>query len=258
VLIIAPPSEAKRPPPDDGRPVDLAALSFPALTPLRERILDAVIATIEEPDALSRFHVGPTIAEEVARNGLLRELPTRPLLDVYSGPFHEGLDAATLSTDARARARTDLVVASALWGALRPADAIPAYRLHVCSRLLGVDGLEPTWRTILPEVLAEAAGSTGVIVDLRSPAYQATGRPAGLGDRTVTVRATDRSGGATRIGDVVSKRTRGQVARYLLQTGAAPDRPEALADVLGERWPVDLVPPAHVRAPWTLSVVADA
>jgi cytoplasmic iron level regulating protein YaaA (DUF328/UPF0246 family) len=256
VLLIVPPSEAKSPPPDDGPPVDLEALSFPALTPLRERILDAAIATSEEPDALRRFHVGLTIAEEVARNGALRELPTRPVLDVYTGPFHEGLAAETWSPAARGRAGRSLVVASALWGALRPVDRIPAYRLHVCSRLIGMDGLEPTWRTVLPDVLAGAADPDGVVVDLRSPAHQAMGRPTGLGDRTVTVRVTGAGGDGRSIGDVVSKRTRGEIARYVLEAGSAPTRPDELAADLAGRWSVDLRPPTSTGAAWTLAVVA--
>ena len=120
-----------------------------------------------------------------------------------------------------------------------------------------MDRLEPTWRTVLPGVLAEAAGDRGLVVDLRSPGYQAIGMPEGLGERTVTLRIEQRTAGG-RIGDVVAKRMRGQAARLLLEEDADPDDPGELAAILGERWPVALESPARPGATHRLTLyVAD-
>jgi cytoplasmic iron level regulating protein YaaA (DUF328/UPF0246 family) len=258
MLIIVPSSESKRPATDRGRPVALDALSFPALTPLRARILDALITTSGAADAFARLLVGPSLADEVARNTRLLDLPARPVLEVYTGTFHGGLDVATLSPAARRRAARRVVVVSALWGALRPVDRIPPYRLNICSRLAGADRLEPAWRTVLPAVLAEAAGSHGVVLDLRSTSYQACGMPADLGDRTVTVRVVGDAVDGRRVGNVVVKRLRGQAARHLLEVGSDPGDPVALAGVLAERWPVHLDPPGRPGRPWTLTLSASA
>jgi cytoplasmic iron level regulating protein YaaA (DUF328/UPF0246 family) len=256
VLIIVPSSESKRPPLASGRPVALEELSFPALLPTRRRVAEALVETSSDLDAFARLRVGLTLAHEVARNTRLFELPAMPVLDLYTGPVHEGLAASSLSTNAGARAGECLVVVSALWGALRPADHVPPYRLALWAGLIGIDRLDAAWRAVLPSVLAEAAGGAGVVVDIRSPGYQSFGMPAGLGDRTVSIRITQGPPGQ-RVGEVITKRLRGAVARYLLESGADPADPHALADVLAERWPVRLEAPERPGKPWSMTLSID-
>ncbi|GEN81151.1 YaaA family protein [Actinotalea fermentans] len=258
MLILLPPSESKAAPARRGRPVDVGALSFPELAPTRERLLDALVATSAAPDALRRLFVGPSLADDVARNVRVRELPARPALGVYTGVLYDALDAATLSTAARRRAASRLVVVSGLWGALRPTDRIPPYRLNICSRLLGTPALEPLWRELLPGTLAAAARSRGVVVDCRSGAYQAAGMPAGLGDRTAVVRVLRDEAGRRSVVSHAAKHTRGLVARELLESGADPRTPAELAEVLALRWPVELTPPPRPGRAWTLDVVVPA
>jgi cytoplasmic iron level regulating protein YaaA (DUF328/UPF0246 family) len=249
VLVLLPPSESKSAPAARGKPVDLDALSFPGLTPTRAQVLDALAATSAAPDALRRLDVGPSLAPEVERNTRLRRLPARPALEVYTGVLYDALGWATLSTAARRRAGSRLVVLSALWGAVRPADRIPPYRLNMCGDL-GLGVLNQLWRPALGRVLPEVA--KGLVVDCRSGDYAAAWPPPpDVAARTVAVRVVQEG----RTISHAAKHTRGEVARHLLETGADPARPQGLARVLGERWSVELTPPARPARPWTIDVV---
>jgi hypothetical protein len=256
MLIILPPSESKRPAPDSDPVLELGQLSFPALSAMRSRVLEALVTTSERPDALRRLLVGPSLAGEVERNRHLRELPTRRAVDTYAGPLYVGLDPASWSPQVVTRAARQVVIVSALWGAVRPDDRIPPYRLHVCARLTGMDRLEPTWRSVLPAILTETARSSGPIVDLRSPAYQAVGRPADLDEETVTLRVRPSPTGASHVGDVVAKRIRGEAAAHLLSSSGDPEDPLDIADRLALRWPVEVEPPGDRSRTWTITLEA--
>jgi uncharacterized protein len=254
VLIVLPPSESKRPPPESGSPLDLERLSFPSLTPMRERVMDALLETSRRPDALRRLRVKPSLAAEVERNEHLRDLPTRQAVATYAGPLYEGLDPRAWSSDARARTACQMVIVSALWGAIRPADHIPTYRLSIHARLAGMDRLDHAWRTLLSPILADAAERRGPILDLRSPVYQAIGRPPGLDDQTVTLRIRPAPGGPAHIGDVIAKRVRGEAASHLLSSEAHPEDALDIADLLAARWSLEIDPPAGRNRTWTITL----
>ncbi|HEX5015252.1 MAG TPA: peroxide stress protein YaaA [Candidatus Limnocylindrales bacterium] len=258
MLIIVPPSESKRPALPSGDPVDLSALSFPELTPIREQVIDALIATSARGDAFQRLRLRPSMAGDVARNTRLLELPAIPAEDLYIGPLHEALDASRLTPPARERGANSVVIVSSLWGALRLSDRVPPYRLILWASLIGMDRLEPLWRTKLPDLLGRLAGPTGIVLDLRSGPYTAVGMPAGAEERSVALRINYASPEGGRIGDVIAKRVRGEAAHYLLESGTEPADPDALADVFSDRWPVELQPPSSRRGTWelTLSLLA--
>jgi len=80
------------------------------------------------------------------------------------------LDPAGLTPAARRRADSMLVICSGLFGALRPSDAIPAYRLSGGRSLPRLGPLTALWRT--PLAKAPSANDDPVI-DLRSGGYAA-------------------------------------------------------------------------------------
>ena len=253
MLIVVPPSETKRRSPDAGHPVELERLSFAELGPTRRRVIEALIETCGRSDAFQRLHVAPSMVHDVAMNTHVLELPAMGAHELYTGPLHEGLDLERLDAVAAGRAAREVVITSPLWGVLRPFDRIPRYRLHLMTRLVGLDRLDLVWRAVLPDTLARAADGEGPIVDLRSAVSQSMGLPSGLADRTVSLHV-DQGPAGHRIGDVIAKRLRGEAARHLLDSDAAPTDIDGVADILATRWAVRLTSGTGQGSRWTLTL----
>jgi cytoplasmic iron level regulating protein YaaA (DUF328/UPF0246 family) len=220
VLILLPPSEGKTPPPD-GPPVDLGALAYAEeLTAKRERVLAALVRTSagrQRGRALKALGLSAGQAGELQRNAALGRAPAGPAAQVYTGVLFERLGLPGLPAGAQER----VLIASALWGVVRPADRIPAYRLSISARLPRIAGLAAYWRPALERALP----GEGLVVDLRSGGYAAAWTPRHA--TVVTVR------GFTPEGKVVShfvKAIRGDVARALLEAPAAARTPEEVAE----------------------------
>lgn len=133
----------------------------------------------------------------------------------YTGVVYDNLGYATLPGPARRRTDTSPVVASALFGLLRPGDRIPAYRLSAATAVPGVGGLRGLWRPVLE---AELAAVPGPIVDLRSGGYAALGQA----HAAVEVRVLREVGGRRSVvgGQPRHKWTKRRLARALCIHGA--------------------------------------
>lgn len=224
MLVLLPPSEGKARP-ERGAPVDLAALAHPELTPKRERVLAALqrLASGRPERARAALGLSPGQAEEVERNGRLREAPAAPAAEVYTGVLFERLQLASLGAEARGRVR----IASALWGVVRPEDRIPAYKLAMGAKLPRLGGLAAFWRPALTAALPPDA----FVVDLRSGAYAAAWKPAA--GTLVAVRAlAERPDGSRAVVSHMAKRVRGDVARVLLESGVDAGTREEVLEVL--------------------------
>jgi uncharacterized protein len=201
VLVLLPPSEGKAEP-RHGPPVDLGALVYPQLTPQRERLL--------------RKFKG------------LADAPAAPAAEVYTGVLYQHLGLADLPGDR-------VLIASALWGVVRPGDRIPHYKLPMNAKVPRVASLPALWRGPLAKVLPDAPG---LVLDLRSGPYAAVWAPRRatlLGVRGFT-EAPD---GSRKVISHWAKAVRGDVARAVLLAGTEPRTPD---DVL------ELVTAAGMRA----------
>ena len=226
MIIVLPPSETKAPG-GDGPALDLAVLSRPELTPVRRRLVDAVVTLAADvPAARTALGLGPRQDDEIARNAALRSAPTMPALLRYTGVLYDALAVRSMTRAQRARASRRLSIGSALFGLLAAEDPVPAYRLSAGSALPGVPGLRTLWRPVIPPVLDAA---DDLVVDLRSGAYAALAPVRGA----VTVQVVSaRPDGSRAVVSHANKATKGRVARILATTAAEPGDSARLVTVL--------------------------
>lgn len=212
--ILLPPSEGKAEP-EGGEPVDLDSLVFaPELRKQRQKLLRAV-----DPK--------------------LRKAPAAPAAEVYTGVLYQRLDLAGLSAAARRRAAKRILIASALWGFVRPADRIPYYRLSPSTKFDGIGPLSAWWRPALAAAMPDEPGET--IVDMRSGAYASAWKPKRA--TLLSVRAFREEKGKRKAVSHMAKAVRGDVARALLLAKREPKTPEEVAAVATEAgFEVELTP----------------
>ncbi|HSK49733.1 MAG TPA: peroxide stress protein YaaA, partial [Solirubrobacterales bacterium] len=228
MLVLLPPSEGKTAP-SAGAPVDLDALAFAAdLGDRRAALLDALARLVEMPTAraIEQLAVSKGQAGEVVVDAELRDAPAAAAAAVYSGVLYDRLRLPELPASARRR----VLIASALWGVLRPEDRIPYYRFSAKARLEGIGPVAAWWREALAVALPDEPGD--LVVDMRSAAYAAAWKPKRA--TLLAVRAFSESGGKRKPVSHMAKAVRGDVARALLLAKRPPTDPEAAAAVAAD------------------------
>jgi cytoplasmic iron level regulating protein YaaA (DUF328/UPF0246 family) len=202
VLVLLPPSEGKAEP-EAGEPVHLDSLAFAAeLGERRAELIDRL-----DPD--------------------LREAPAAPAAEVYTGVLYQRLGLLDLPVAARRRAAKRVLIASALWGFVRPGDRIPHYRLPPSAKLDGIGPLAAWWRDSLRAALPDEPGET--IVDMRSGPYVAAWKPKKA--QLLSVRAFREEGGERKPVSHMAKAVRGEVARALLLAKSEPKSSKQVAAI---------------------------
>jgi cytoplasmic iron level regulating protein YaaA (DUF328/UPF0246 family) len=251
VLILLPPSEGKTPA-TCGDAVDPGTLSFPGLNTYRAKVLEALGTVSAHQDALALLGVGASLQADVERNTRLHAEPAAPAHQVYSGVLYDALNYRSLTPAQRRKADASVLVISALWGAIRFTDRVPAYRLSMATALPDVGRLASFWKPQLTEALAaETAGE--LLVDCRSSTYAAAWAPPPA--QTVSVNVFTEVNGARKVVSHFAKHTRGELARHLLaRRGKAPQTPAQLQKAAAEKWPAELVE-GTARKPHALNLI---
>jgi hypothetical protein len=188
VLVLLPPSQTKA---DGGvgAPLDLAALAFADLNPVRRKLADHLVELAADvPASLAALGLTERQDAEVARNARLFTSPTMPALHRYTGVLYDALDVRSLTRGERSKVNARLAVASALFGVVRATDPIPAYRCSGDSVLPGAGPLGSLWRPVLEPAINDL---DDLVVDLRSGTYANLARlPNAVTVRVVTATGT--------------------------------------------------------------------
>ena len=125
-------------------------------------------------------------------------------MSVYSGVLYQALEWQSLSAAAKKRGESGLAIISAKYGLVRPATKIESYKEKINNKVMA------------PIVAAALDGvKTPLIVDCRSSTYKTVWKSPI--DITVEIRVSTVVDGVRSVITHMAKKTRGDIARWLLQ-----------------------------------------
>ena len=210
MLFLLPPSETKRPG-GGALTIDQVALTFGGLNKAREAVIEA--AGAKE----------------------LLSAPTMRALDRYSGTLYGALHGRglkgtptehnSLTSDEIARAKSTILIQSAMFGLIPATDLIPEYKINATKKLNGLN-LKQLWAQAHEAIWPRLSG--GLIIDLRSKTYaELAPIPEGLTSYTVTV-YVEREDGFREQLNHFNKKAKGQLVRAVLMENTPP---ETLSDL---------------------------
>ena len=184
---------------------------------LRAKSPQQVASLMSISDALAALNV----ARYAAWRPRFTATNARQAVMAFNGDVYEGLQAQTLSGDDLDWAQQHLAILSGLYGVLRPLDLMQPYRLEMGTRLATDAGanLYRFWGTRIAEHLNQrlAQDISPVVVNLASQEYFKSVDRKALKARVIECVFEDYKGGQYKIISFYAKRTRGLMARYVIE-----------------------------------------
>lgn len=215
MLFLLPPSETKA---TGGGAINItqAHMTFGGLDPTRDRVLAAYIKDTGDAG--------------------IKSAPTMPAINRYTGTIYgaihgrglKGTPTAnnSLNPDELARARTMVLIQSALFGVVAATDLIPVYKVSPSKLICGIN-LKRVWPKPHNE-FAWARLTAGPVIDLRSKAYaELAPLPENVDAYTVTV-FVERADGTLEQLNHFNKKAKGQLVRAAL---VAAKEPQTIAEL---------------------------
>ena len=163
-----------------------------------------------------------------------------PAIELYTGVLYATLGWNTLTKAQQMLAQSSIVIISAKYGALRPLDPIEPYKEKIVNKEMA------------PKVAAVLDGLTpSLIIDCRSSTYQTVWQSPI--EKTVEIKIFTTVDGEKKVITHMSKKSRGEVTRYLLQSTVVPQTPQQLHEIVSQGFTCTLID-ATAKEPWVLEV----
>ena len=205
MLFLLPPSETKRSG-GGSLTIDQVALTFGGLNKAREAVVEAM------------------------GDKSLMTAPTMRALDRYTGTLYGALHGRglkgtptehnSLTTDEVARAKSTVLIQSAVFGLIPATDLIPEYKINANKNLNGLN-LKKLWSQAHEAIWPRVAG--GIIIDLRSKTYADLAPiPEALTSYRVVVFVENEDGSREQLNHF-NKKAKGQLVRAALMAKTAPE-----------------------------------
>jgi cytoplasmic iron level regulating protein YaaA (DUF328/UPF0246 family) len=166
---------------------------------------------------------------------------TSTAIEIYAGVLYQSLGWDLLSSSQKKRANSRVLIVSALFGLVKPLDQIFEYKLKIDSRF---------WRDPISRVSAKFADE--LIIDCRSSTYKGVWQINPL--NTVEVRVFKVLNGERSVITHMSKKYRGELARFLLTQPNEPTTPTELHQLAAQAFNCELLPPEAAQ-PWMLDLL---
>lgn len=215
----------------------LAPAGLPAFLPETRRLL-AALRAMTAPQLQALWKCSDAIAalnlERLAGMELDRRLT--PAILSYEGIQYRYMAPGVLDRDALAYLQAHLRILSGFYGLLRPFDGVTPYRLEMAAPL-SVDGGKDLYAFWGDKLARAVAAETDLVIDLASKEYSRAVLPhLPAGVRALTCTFGERRGDKVVEKGTLCKMARGEMARWMAETGA--QRPEDLQafDRLGFRF----------------------
>ena len=161
-------------------------------------------------------------------------------IQVYTGVLYAALGWNTLSKAQQKLGQSSIMIISAKYGALRPLDPIEPYKEKIDNKEMA-----PKVAAVLNQITSE------LIIDCRSSTYQIVWQSPI--EKTVEIKVFATVEDQKKVITHMSKKTRGEVTRHLLQTENEITNPHQLHAFVSQAFTCNLIE-ATSKEPWVLEV----